>query len=62
MELQFTPLVVVYLVACMLLIDAAVIIDVRRRGLPWWLILLPVVFGPPGGMAYFIGRPPFRGE
>jgi len=62
MTLEFSPIAVVYLVACLILIDLAVAIDVRRRRLSWWLILLPVVFGPPGGMAYFIARPSMRGE
>lgn len=61
-SLEFTPFVVVYLIACMVLIDLAVLFDVRRRRLPLWLVLLPVVFGPPGGMAYFIWRPPYAGE
>lgn len=62
MILEFSPLAIAYLVACMLLIDAAVFIDIRRRGLPWWVVLLPIIFGPPGGMAYFIARPPASGE
>ncbi|TLM69559.1 MAG: hypothetical protein FDZ70_09645 [Actinobacteria bacterium] len=62
MTLEFSPFAVVYLVACMVVIDIAVAIDIRRRRLPWWLLLLPVVFGPPGGMAYFIARPPLSRE
>lgn len=62
MTLQFIPFAVVYLVSCMLLIDVAVAIDIRRRKLPWWPLALPVVFGPPGGMAYFIARPPMAQE
>lgn len=62
MSLEFTPIVIVYLVASMVLIDLAVLVDVRRRKLPLWAVLLPVVFGPPGGMAYFIARPPYAGE
>lgn len=58
MTLEFSPIAIVYLVACMVLIDVAVAVDVRRRHLPWWLALLPILFGPPGGMAYFIARPP----
>ncbi len=62
MTLEFSPIMAAYLVAGILLIDIAVFIDVRRRRLPVWLILLPIVFGPPGGMAYFIARPPMSGE
>lgn len=58
MTFELNPLVIAYLVGSMILIDAAVAYDLRRRRLPWIWLLLPVLFGPPGGMAYFIARPP----
>jgi hypothetical protein len=45
-----------------MLLIAAVAIDIRRRKLSSWLLALPIVFGPPGGMAYFIARPPLAQE
>lgn len=51
-----------YLLAGIVAVIVAVGVDIPRRKVSWWWILLPILLGPPGGMAYFIARPPYRGD
>ena len=53
---------VFYFIATMVMLIIVVAFDVKRRNLNFAWIILPIIFGPPGAMAYFIGRPPYKGE